>query len=137
MFPEDCSDNNYNLSHLNTLMAYKFTSYPDSMYLHEAMQQEDKTEFLKSMMEEVRDQTDNWKLSIIKRNQVPKGSTILPCVWQMKRKRRIMTREIKRWKAHLNVDGSRMTKGVHYDKVYAPVASWTSISLLHTMIVFS
>ena len=28
-----------------------------------------------------------------------------------------------------------MTKGVHYDKLYAPVASWTSIRLLLTMIV--
>ena len=87
------------------------------------------------MTEEVRDQTDNGDLSIIKRNQVPKGSTILPCVLQMKRKRHIMTRKIKRWKARLNVDGSRMTKGVHYDKVYAPVDSWTPIRLLLTMIV--
>ena len=46
-----------------------------------------------------------------------------------------MTRNIKRSKARLNVDGSRMTKVVHYDKVYAPVASWTSIRLLLTMIV--
>ena len=43
MFPEDFSDNNDNLSHLNPLMAYKATSDPDSMYLHEAMQQKDKT----------------------------------------------------------------------------------------------
>ena len=104
------------------------------MYLHESMQQEDKTEFLKAIMEEVRDQTDNINLSIIKRNQVPKGSNILPCVWQMKSKRHIMTRNIKRWKARLNVDGYRMTKGVHYDKVYAPVVSCTSIRLLLTMI---
>ena len=46
-----------------------------------------------------------------------------------------MTRNIKHLKARLNVDGSRMTKGVHFDKVYAPVASWTSICLLLTMIV--
>ena len=115
-------------------MAYKATSDPDSMYLHEAMQQEYKTEFLKEMMEEVRYQKDNGNFTIIKINQVPKGSTILPCVWKMKRKRHIMTRKIKRWKARLNIDGSRMTKGVHYDKVYAHVVSWTSIRLLLTMI---
>ena len=116
-------------------MAYKSTSDQDSMYLHEAMKKEDKKELLKSMMEEVRDQTDNGNFSIIKRNQVPKGSTILPCVWQMKRKRHIMTRKIKRWKARINVDGSRRTKGVHYDKLYAPVASWNAIHLLLTMIL--
>ena len=37
-------------------MAYKTTTDPDSMYLHEAMQQEDKSEFLNAMLEEVRDQ---------------------------------------------------------------------------------
>ena len=87
------------------------------------------------MMEEVRYQTDNGNFLIIKRNQVPKGSTILPCVWKMKTKRHIMTRNIKCWKEGLNFDGSRITRGIHYDKVYAPVASWTSIRLLLTMIV--
>ena len=46
-----------------------------------------------------------------------------------------MVRKIQRWKALLNFDGSRMTEGVHYDKVYAPVDSWDSIHLLLTMIV--
>ena len=78
MFPEGCLDNNDNFSHLNPLMSYKATTDPDSMYLHEAMQQEDKAELLKAMLEEVRDQTDNENFSIININQVPKGSTILP-----------------------------------------------------------
>ena len=43
MFPEGCSDNNDGLSHLNPLMVYKSTTDPDSMYLHEAMRQEDKS----------------------------------------------------------------------------------------------
>ena len=87
------------------------------------------------MLEEVRDKTDNENFSIMKSNQVPKGSTILPCVWKMKRKRHIKTINIKRWKVCLTVDGSRMTNGIHYDNVYSPVASWTSIRLLLTMIV--
>ena len=61
-------------------MVIKATTYPDSMYLHEDLQQEDKAEFLKAMLEEVRYQMDNKKFSIIKINQVPKGNTILPCV---------------------------------------------------------
>ena len=96
---------------------------------------EDKSEFHKAILEEVRDQMYNGKFSIIKRNKVPKGSTILPCVCQMKIKRHIETRKIKRWKARLAVDGSRMTKGLHYDKVYAPVASWNFIRILLTMSV--
>ena len=105
------------------------------MYLYEATKQEDKAEFLKAMLEEVIYKMDNGNFSIIKINQVPKGRTILPWVCKMKRKRHIKKRKIKRWKARLTVDVSRMTKGLHYDKVYAPVVSWTFIRLLLTMIV--
>ena len=66
---------------------------------------------------------------------MPKGSTILPCVWKKKRKCHIKKRNIKLWKARLTDDGSRMTKGIHYDKVYAPAAYWTSIRLLLTMLI--
>ena len=99
------------------------------------MQQEYKSEFLKAILEEVRDQMDNENFSIIKRNKVPKGSTILPWVWQMKGKRHIKTRKIKRWKSRLKVDESKMTKGINYDKVYAPMASWNFIPLLINIIV--
>ena len=43
-----------------------------------------------------------------------------PHCWQMKRKRDIKSRKVKKWKARLNMDGSRTTKGVHYDQTYAP-----------------
>ena len=96
MFPEDCSDNNDNLSYLNPLMVIKATTYPDSMYLHEDLQQEDKAEFLNDMMEEAGDKMNNGNFSILNRNQVQKESTILPFVWQMKIKQQIKTRNIKR-----------------------------------------
>ena len=48
----------------------------------------------------------------------------------MKRKQYIKTRDIKKWKALLNIDGSRMKKGIHYEETYAPVASRNSIRLL-------
>ena len=75
------------------------------------------------MLEEVTDQMNNENISIIKRNQVPKGSNILPCVWKMKIKRHIKTRKIKHWKLRLSVDGFRTTKGKHHEKEYVPVAS--------------
>ena len=86
------------------------------------------------MAKEVHDQMENGNFSIIKRSEIPKGSTILPCVWQMRRKRDIRTRKIKKWKARLTVDGSRMKRGQHYDKVYAPVASWATIRLLMVLV---
>ena len=51
----------------------------------------------------------------------------------MKRKRDIITREIKKYKAILNIDGSKMKKGVHYNQTYAPVASWNLIRLMLTL----
>ena len=51
------------------------------------------------------------------------------------RKRDNITREIKKHKAHLAFDGSRMREGEDYDKTYAPVASWMSICLLLTFVV--
>jgi hypothetical protein len=39
----------------------------------------------------------------------------------MKRKHRISTREVYKWKAQLMVDGSKQKYGVHYDETYSPV----------------
>ena len=51
------------------------------------------------------------------------------------RKWDILTREIKKQKACLAFDGSRMREGEDYDKTYAPVASWMSIRLLLTFVM--
>jgi hypothetical protein len=53
----------------------------------------------------------------------------------MKRKRRVKTREVYKWKARLAFDGSRQVEGVHYDQTYAPVASWETIRLLLAMVL--
>ena len=97
------------------------------------MKEPDRAEFKKAMQKEVDDQMANGNFSLVKRSSVPKGKAILPAVWQMKRKRDIRTRQIKKHKAHLNIDGSRMKHGEHYDLTYAPVASWTSIHTLTIM----
>ena len=56
-------------------------------------------------------------------NDVPKNATLLPAVWQMKRKRHIKTRKVYKWTAQLNIDGSRMVHKRDYYQTYAPVAS--------------
>jgi hypothetical protein len=115
------------------LQAFKATSDPDTMYLHEATKEPDAPQFIEAMVREVTDQMGNKKNSIMLRKDVPKGASILPAVWQMKRKRNIKTQAIKKWKARLNIDGSRMKAGVHYDETYAPVASWNSVRMLLAM----
>ena len=82
------------------LYAFKATTDPDTMYMHEAMREPDWKEFQKAISKEVHDQMENGNFSIIKRSKVPKGKIILPAVWQMKRKRDIKTRKVKKYKAH-------------------------------------
>jgi len=108
----------------------KMSANPDTMYHHQAMREPDHDEFKKAMQKEIDDQMLNGNFTLIKRREVPRGATILPAVWQMKRKHDILSRQVKKWKARLNVDGSRMKRGIHYDQTYAPVASWTSIRTL-------
>jgi Reverse transcriptase (RNA-dependent DNA polymerase) len=66
---------------------------------------------------------------------VPEGAMILPAVWAMQRKRCISTGEVYRWKARLNLDGSKQIKGVHYWDTYALVASWPTIQMILTMAI--
>src|SRR6056300_23197 len=115
------------------LKVFKATADPDTMYMHEAMRQKDAAEFRKAMLKEWKDQFENGNFSIIHRSKVPEGATVLPAVWQMKRKRDIRTRQIKKYKARLNLDGSKMKQGKHYDQTYAPVANWNSIRTLLTV----
>ena len=115
------------------LLAFKSTSDPDTMYYHEAMRMQDRREFVKAMEEEIRDNFKHKNFSVIHKSKVPQGATVLPSVWQLRRKRHIKTGEIKRYKARINVDGSRMIHNVHYTETYAPVASWATIRLILTI----
>ncbi len=118
-------------------LAYAASTDPDTMYLHQAMKEPDKDEFIKAMQQEVDAQVKAGNFSIIPRSQVPKGATLLPAVWQMKRKRRILTHEVYKWKARLNIDGSRQVKGKDYWETYAPVATWGAIRLAMALAIIN
>jgi Reverse transcriptase (RNA-dependent DNA polymerase) len=130
LFPDSTSSSE---EEQNPLTAYKATADPDTMYMHEAMRAPDRQQFIQAMEKEVGDQMANGNYTIVRRKDVPKDHTIFRAVWQMKRKRDIKTRDVKKWKARLNLDGSSMTKGKHYEQTYAPVARWNSIRLLLSM----
>ena len=116
----------------NPLLAFKVNGDPDTMYLHEALKEPYRAQFIKAMLKEVSDQMGNGNFLIIYKSEVPKYVKDLPAVWQMKRKRDIKSRKANKWKARLNIDRSRTTKGVQYDHTYAPVESWNSIRMLLT-----
>ena len=97
------------------------------MYLHEAIKLPDQVQFLQAMQKEVQYQRKNDNFLIISRKDIPEDSLILLVVWQMKRKRDIKTRKFIKYKSRLNLDGSRMRKGEHYEESYSPMAKWNSI----------
>ena len=90
----------------NPILAYKAVN-PDILRLHEAIQAKDQKEFKAAMEKEVNDQIDKSNFSIIPQSKVPMGFRVFPGVWTLVCKQDILTREIKKYKAHLAFDGSR------------------------------
>ncbi len=101
-------------------------SDPDTMYLWQAMKEPDWPQFKKAMQEEIDAHTKMGHWEIVKRSELPAGASILPAVWSLKRKRRIQTRKVYKWKARITVDGSRQKYGIHYDQTYSPVVTWAT-----------
>jgi hypothetical protein len=73
----------------------------------------------------------------IKRSKLPERAKLLSSAWQMKRKRKPSTGEISKYKARLNVDGSKMIKGLHYEETYAPLVQWATIRFFMMMAMLS
>ena len=111
----------------------KATSDPDTLYFHKAIRTPDCAKFIEAMEKEISDNNKNDNFQLVHRRKIPKGCTVLPSVWQLRRKRHLDTGKIKKYKARINVDGSCMIKYKHYDQTYSPVASWAIICLLMTI----
>ncbi len=115
--------------------AMKASSDPDTMYYHKAMKAPDARQFRDAMLQEVQAHTSRKHWKFIEKASVLKGEIILPAVWAMRRKRRIATRQVYKWKSRLNLGGHKMVKGKHYGETYAPVVMWTIIRLLLTLAI--
>jgi hypothetical protein len=110
-------------------IAFSATSDPDTMYWHQAAQQADSAQFLQAAVKEVKSHVDEGHFVLQPRSSLPKDTRVLGAVWSMKRKRRILTREIYKWKARLNCHGGQQEHGVNFWETYAPVVNWFSIRL--------
>ncbi len=134
LFPEDEV-----LEDTHPLLAYGATNDPDVLYYHEAMRAPDADKFEVARDKEFNDQWKNDNFEIIRKDDVPVGAKVLPCVWAMRRKRRTLTGEVYKWKARLNLDGSKQIADdfkKHPDdfwQTYSPVASWPTIRLMLTL----
>ncbi len=111
------------------LLAYAASSDPDILTLAQAMEAEDCEEFQAAMSQEFDSHCDKMHWLFVLRSSLPYGTKVLQSVWAMRRKRRIATGEIYKWKAHLNIHGGQQVKGVHYWDTYSPMVRWASIRL--------
>jgi Reverse transcriptase (RNA-dependent DNA polymerase) len=110
-------------------IAFAASNNPDIMYLNEAMAAPDKDQFRKAMSLEVKSHEANHHWELMKRSELPPGTEVLPAVWAFRRKRRIATGEVYKWKARLNLHGGRQTKDVNYWETYSPVVGWSTIRM--------
>ncbi|KAL7561622.1 hypothetical protein ACA910_001490 [Epithemia clementina (nom. ined.)] len=110
-------------------IAFATSADPDVMYLHEALRSPDRRNFLEAMDAEIQGHVKGKHWIVVPRTEVPTGTRILDAVWSMRRKRRLDTREIYKWKARLNVHGGQQEHGVNYWETYAPVVMWPTIRI--------
>ena len=111
-------------------MAFLSEIQGDTMYFYQEISQEDSGDFVEEMVKEVNGHVNNahWKLFPIA--YVPEDIDILPSVWSIRRKRNIVTNEISKYKARLNLHGGKQTFGENYFNTYTPVFTWFTIRLL-------
>ena len=105
----------------------------DIMYLHQALRQPDAAEFVKAVIKEVNGHVENHNWELVRRDQVPPNIEVVPSVWALRRKRNLVTNEITKYKARLNLHGGKQVYGVNYYETYAPVVTWFAIRLLLVM----
>lgn len=117
------------LEAMDNPIAFAVSVDPDIMCLHQAKREPDWNNFRSAMQQEVSAHKDNKHWELVSWDTVPEGAEILTPVWSMKRKRCILTREVYKWKARLNVHGGKQKHGVNFWETYAPVVSWESIRL--------
>jgi len=68
-------------------LAFAATADPDTMYLDQAMKEPDRDKFLDAMRKEINDHEQRGHWEVVRRDSLPEGTTVLPAVWSMKRKR--------------------------------------------------
>ena len=110
-------------------MAFTAIDNPDILYWDQAMKAHDRDKFMEAVRVELDGHEKMGNYEPIPLNKVPKGTKLLDMVWSMRRKRKIKTQEVYKWKARLNVHGGQQVHGVHYWDTYAPVVTWQTVRL--------
>jgi hypothetical protein len=93
----------------------------DIMYYHQAIQQDDASEFVKAIEKEVEAHVKENHRELVKRIDVPPDTDVLQAIWSMRHKQN---------KARLNIHGGKQVYGMNYFETYAPVVSLYAVRFL-------
>ena len=107
-------------------------SDPNTMYMHQVVQQPDKEHFKKATLDEINAHTKNKCWEVIERKEVPEGVKVLPSVWVMKQMRHIFTGKVYKLKARLNLHGGKQEHGINYRETYTATLAWPTIQFMLT-----
>ena len=110
-------------------IAFAASSNPDILYWDQAMKASDRDKFREAVDIELDGHERMGNYVPVPLSDLPKGTKLIDMVWSMRRKRRINTQEVYKWKPRLNVHGGQQEHGVHYWDTYAPVVTWQTVRL--------
>ena len=79
------------------------------MYFHQAMNQDDSADFVESVVKGINGNMENKRWELIPAENVPAYEEVLPSIWAMRRKWNLVTNEIMKYKAIINVHGEKQT----------------------------
>jgi Reverse transcriptase (RNA-dependent DNA polymerase) len=99
------------------------------------MKQHNSAESLKAAIDEVTSHQENGYWKVIRKDDLPKDELVLDAVWSKKRKRRLLTNDVYKWKARLNLHGGQQEHGVNYWETYAPIVTWAAIRLVLILVL--
>ena len=115
--------------------AEKFKVYnEDNPSFNMALSGEHAHEWQKAMIDEVKGIMKQKTWINVKRNDIPKGTPVLPGIWAFKLKR-LPDGSPSKYKARYCVRGDKQVEGVDYFETYAPVVQWSTIRLVLTMVL--
>ena len=110
-------------------IAFAASNNPDILYWDQAMRAHDRDKFIEAVRVELDGHEKMGNYEPIPLREIPKGAKLIDMVWSMRRKRRINTQEVYKWKARLNVHGGQQEHSIHYWDTYAPVVTWQTVRL--------
>ncbi len=76
-------------------------------------------------------------LNELQQEGVPQGTQVLPSAWERRRKRRISTQEVYKWKARLSPHGGKQECGWNYWETYSPEVTWATVRLFLVLVLLN